>query len=59
MINMLRELDMEVVAEGVETKEQLEWIKNKNCDIVQGYIFDKPLPPDELVKRLESRTYEV
>ncbi len=59
MINMLRELDMEVVAEGVETKEQLEWIKNKNCDIVQGYIFDKPLPPDELAKRLESRTYDV
>ncbi len=59
MINMLRELDMEVVAEGVETKEQLEWIKNRNCDIVQGYIFDKPLPPDELTKRLESRTYNI
>ncbi len=59
MINMLRELDVEVVAEGVENKKQLEWIKEKNCDIVQGYIFDKPLSAEDIRDRLVNRKYEV
>ncbi|MCR4717828.1 MAG: GGDEF domain-containing phosphodiesterase [Lachnospiraceae bacterium] len=59
MINMLRELNMEVVAEGVETPTQLEWIKNKNCDIVQGYVFDKPLKPEDIRDRLVNRVYKI
>jgi EAL domain-containing protein (putative c-di-GMP-specific phosphodiesterase class I) len=36
------ELGLEVIAEGVETKEQFEWIKNEGCDVIQGYYFSRP-----------------
>lgn len=37
----------EVVAEGVETEEQLKILRELNCDMVQGYYYSKPLRPDE------------
>ena len=40
-------LGMEVISEGVETEEQLEILKNIDCDLIQGFIWGKPLPPDE------------
>lgn len=39
-----------VVAEGVETKEQLDYLVQNKCDIIQGYYFGKPLPPEECEK---------
>jgi diguanylate cyclase (GGDEF)-like protein len=47
-ISMARNLDMGVVAEGVETPEQLAALKDLRCDEAQGYLFGKPLPPEEL-----------
>ncbi len=38
---------MEVVAEGVETVEQLEILKDYKCNIIQGYLFSKPVPAEE------------
>ena len=35
------------MAEAVETQEQADFLKEKGCDQVQGYLFSKPLPPDE------------
>ena len=43
VINMAQELNMKIVAEGVETFEQLEFLKSVNCDMVQGYIYDHRL----------------
>ena len=43
-------LNLKVVAEGVETKEQLEILKNLECDIVQGFHISRPVPADEVVK---------
>ena len=55
---MVNELDMKVVAEGVETKLQAELLENYSCSMAQGYLFDKPLPSDEFEKRLsDSRIY--
>lgn len=48
IINLAKSLDMEVVAEGVETKEALQILKNDDCDIIQGYYFSKPLPANEV-----------
>jgi diguanylate cyclase len=41
---MSHNLELEVTAEGVETREQLEFLRNAGCDIYQGYYFSVPLP---------------
>jgi len=48
IISLAHNLHKEVIAEGVETKEQLEFLKNHQCDISQGYFFSKALPADEI-----------
>lgn len=45
-------MDLKVVAEGVEVKEQLEFLKQFNCDIIQGYYFSKPLSENDLIEKL-------
>lgn len=50
IITLAHNMHKEVIAEGVETKEQLEFLKNHQCDISQGYFFSKPLPVDEIEK---------
>ena len=50
MIQIARLLEVPVIAEGVETKEQMELLKSIGCDIIQGYYFSKPLPPEEFCK---------
>lgn len=46
-IAMAKDLKMDVVAEGVETKEHVEFLKSTHCDIAQGYYFAKPMPLEE------------
>ena len=41
-------LNMKVVAEGVETKEQYTYLKDNGCDMIQGYYFYKPMPANEI-----------
>ena len=53
VIAMAHNLRLNVVAEGIETREQLQFLRLHKCDIGQGYLFDKPLPPDELIERLK------
>lgn len=43
IIEMSHKLNMKVVAEGIETKEQVEYLKNVKCDMIQGYYFEKPM----------------
>jgi EAL domain-containing protein (putative c-di-GMP-specific phosphodiesterase class I) len=38
-----------VVAEGVECKEQLDYLKQHKCDVIQGYYFSKPLNPEQWI----------
>gem|GEM_PF-2977831 len=47
-------LDLKIVAEGVETKEQLQFLKKHNCDLIQGFYFSKPLPAKEYTQLLLS-----
>jgi len=54
IIEMGHELEMEVIAEGVETEEQFKMLKERGCDGVQGFFFSRALPPDELLHWLES-----
>lgn len=54
VIDLIGRLGKKSVAEGVETTQQLDYLEKLGCDIVQGYVFDKPLPKDEFEQRLES-----
>lgn len=54
IVNMVTELNMKVVAEGVETRQQADFLKNINCCMAQGYLFDRPLKHSDFVKRLVS-----
>ena len=51
-IAMAHALDMKVIAEGVETREQFEFLALKNCDLAQGYLFSRPVPFDNFKKLL-------
>ena len=47
VIELAHKLQMQTVAEGIETLPQLEFLRQTNCDVVQGYIFSKPIPVSE------------
>lgn len=57
VVNLLKGMGKTVLAEGVETSEQSLFITEIHCDIIQGYLFDKPLPEAEFEKRLLSKQY--
>jgi diguanylate cyclase (GGDEF)-like protein len=52
IISMAHSLGMDVIAEGVEQQDQMEFLSVNDCDIIQGYLFSRPLPAAELTKIL-------
>jgi len=50
IIAMGRSLNLEVAAEGVETREQLEFLRVRACDLAQGFYFGRPLPPERFAE---------
>jgi len=54
IIAMGKNLKLSVVAEGVETAEELDFLQSRNCDEAQGYYFSRPVPPQQFVKLLEG-----
>ncbi|MBP2075792.1 EAL domain-containing protein [Oceanobacillus polygoni] len=59
IIDLAQHLHMDVVAEGVETNEQLEVLKELNCNAIQGYIFSKPVPAEEFAALLQNSKIKV
>ena len=55
IISMAHSLNLHVVAEGVENEQQYQFVKEHGCDSVQGFLFGKPMPIDELAEMLEQR----
>lgn len=53
VIAMAHELDLEVVAEGVESQDQLDFLRAHGCDLAQGYLLGAPMPPAQLKARLK------
>ncbi|MBE5957943.1 MAG: EAL domain-containing protein [Lachnospiraceae bacterium] len=54
VLDIAKFLHVPVVAEGVETKEQFTILKDRGCDIIQGYYFSKPVPPEEFAPFIEA-----
>jgi diguanylate cyclase (GGDEF)-like protein len=54
IIQLAHSLDIKVVAEGVESEDQLAILRGKHCDIIQGYIFSPPLHPEELLEIIKE-----
>lgn len=55
IIQMVHFLDKKIVAEGVETEQQLAFLRDKRCDIIQGYLYSKPLREKEAIAFLARR----
>jgi diguanylate cyclase (GGDEF)-like protein/PAS domain S-box-containing protein len=53
VVAMARSLRLRTVAEGVETPEQLEFLRRLGCDEIQGYLFSRPIPAEEFARLLE------
>ena len=47
-------MKLNVIAEGVERPEQLDFLRENGCDLIQGYLFSKPVSADEMMVLLES-----
>lgn len=54
---MAEEPDMSVITEGVERWDQVEFLNTVNINVVQGYLFDRPLPKDDFEQRLRNKLY--
>jgi EAL domain-containing protein (putative c-di-GMP-specific phosphodiesterase class I) len=56
IITLAHNLRLTVIAEGVETEDQLRFLQLLRCDQIQGYFFSKPLPADSLLSLFDSHT---
>lgn len=54
-IGLAHSLRLRLVAEGVETQEQLDYLQARGCHYVQGYLFSRPLPADQILELIKSR----
>ncbi|MCA1989688.1 MAG: PAS domain S-box protein, partial [Desulfarculus sp.] len=54
IVSMAHTLRLKVIAEGVETREQLNFLRNLGCDYVQGFLYSRPLPAEELAVLLRA-----
>ena len=58
VMNLAKALNIKTVAEGIETGDQIAYLKTTGCNIVQGYFFSKPLPADEFERWIEAFDYD-
>jgi len=55
IINIAKILSVDLVAEGVETQDQLEWLQQRSCQLGQGYLFSRPISVEDVEKLLTSK----
>jgi EAL domain-containing protein (putative c-di-GMP-specific phosphodiesterase class I) len=55
VIALAHSLHLTVIAEGVESNEHLDFLREQKCDEAQGFLFSKPVPPDQFIELLVRR----
>ena len=58
IVDIAKFLNVPTVAEGVEDEVQVEVLKKMGCDLIQGYYFSRPVPPEEFEKFIEAEMTE-
>ena len=58
IISLAKNLELQVVAEGVETIEQLIYLRDNHCEVIQGYYYSKPVSYVEIQSLIEKKTWE-
>ena len=56
MVSMAKALNLKMVAEGVETKEQADFLTKQGCDVIQGYYYARPMPLPEFEEKVKKET---
>lgn len=56
MIRVTQAIGLDMVAEGVETKDQTDFLSECGCDIAQGFYYAKPMPLEDFNKKLQNQT---
>ena len=51
---MSKQMELKVIAEGVETNQQLQWLRGIGCNEVQGFYFSRPMPEQDTLQYLRS-----
>lgn len=54
VIDLAKKLNMKIVAEGIESREQVDFLTKQECDLIQGYFFSKPMPVEEFVEKYKD-----
>ena len=57
-ISMAHSMDLQVVAEGVETEEQLLFLRNLRCDMIQGFLLGVPLPAKDAIALIDEKQWK-
>ena len=55
-IKLAKSLNMRIVAEGVEVREQVDFLAGEGCDMIQGFYFAKPMPGNDFEVRMSQKT---
>ena len=55
VIDLAKKLNMKIVAEGIESKEQVEFLTEQECDLIQGYFYAKPMPVTEFAQKYSGQ----
>ena len=59
IVKMARELGVDVITEGVERWEQVEFLHDIDCHMIQGFLFDRPMPSKDFTERLKIKKYDI
>lgn len=57
VIDLAKKLNMKIVAEGIESREQVDFLTEQECDLIQGYFFSKPMPIHEFEENIKIKKY--